>query len=341
MRELRERAGQIVKGVCLILAIVVVCQLAGVVSRWNPFRSVTVPELPVLASATNSPAEGTPKTNHVAATAAKGTNGAANGKTPGLLTSALTNTAGTNPSLSLASSKTNSVTNSVAAATSSAKGTSSVVQAEAAVEGTNGTTNAVAASLLTSAPTNAAATNAATITATNGATNGVAASFLTSAPTNAAMLSTNQVTNLVVSAAAGTNALAASGTNAAAAKLRRHQPGGPPMPGMAGKHGADLPPAVQARIQQITDSELLAPVMHPLPMALLGIAGEVAFLRSANGQTGMVKEGDSLGDLKLLRIGINRVLIEQDGQKQELMIFSGYGGDSLLPTNSTNENNHP
>jgi len=39
--------------------------------------------------------------------------------------------------------------------------------------------------------------------------------------------------------------------------------------------------------------------MHPLPMALLGIAGEVAFLRSANGQTGMVKEGDSLGDLKL------------------------------------------
>jgi hypothetical protein len=155
------------------------------------------------------------------------------------------------------------------------------------------------------------------------------------------MLSTNQVTNLVVSAAAGTNALAASGTNAAAAKLRRHQPGGPPMPGMAGKHGADLPPAVQARIQQITDSELLAPVMHPLPMALLGIAGEVAFLRSANGQTGMVKEGDSLGDLKLLRIGINRVLIEQDGQKQELMIFSGYGGDSLLPTNSTNENNHP
>ena len=70
---------------------------------------------------------------------------------------------------------------------------------------------------------------------------------------------------------------------------------------------------MQARIHQITESEILAPVMRPLPMALLGIAGECAFLRSANGQTGLVKAGDSLDDLKLLRIGINRVLIELDG----------------------------
>jgi len=80
---------------------------------------------------------------------------------------------------------------------------------------------------------------------------------------------------------------------------------------------------------------------NPLPMALMGIAGEFAFLRSASGQTGLVKEGDSLGDMKLLRIGINRVLIELDGQNKELTIFSGYGGDSLLPTNTPNENNHP
>ena len=73
----------------------------------------------------------------------------------------------------------------------------------------------------------------------------------------------------------------------------------------------------------------------------MGIAGDVAFLRSANGQTGMVKEGDSLGDLKLLRIGINRVLVEQGGQKKELTIFSGYGSDSLLPKEIPNENKHP
>jgi len=83
-------------------------------------------------------------------------------------------------------------------------------------------------------------------------------------------------------------------------------------------------------------------VMHPLPMALLGIAGDVVFLRTPSGQTGLVKEGDSLGELKLLKIGINRVLIEQDGQKKELMIFSGYGGESLLSkkTGTPNENNN-
>ena len=122
------------------------------------------------------------------------------------------------------------------------------------------------------------------------------------------------------------------------------------MPGMAGmnfspfgppgKHGPDLPPAVQARISKITDSEILGPVMHPLPMALLGIAGDVAFLRSDSGQTGMEKVGDTLDDIKLLRIGVNRVLIEQSGQKKELTIFSGYGSDSLLQNDSTNENKH-
>ncbi len=84
-------------------------------------------------------------------------------------------------------------------------------------------------------------------------------------------------------------------------------------------------------MDKIVDSEIFAPVMHPLPMGLLGIAGDTAFLRTASGQTGLVKEGDSLGEIKLLRIGINRVLMEQDGQKKELTIFDGYGGDSLLP----------
>jgi hypothetical protein len=105
--------------------------------------------------------------------------------------------------------------------------------------------------------------------------------------------------------------------------------GGPMMGGMMG--GAPpLKPEIQARVDQIVNSEIFAPVMHPLPMGLLGIAGDVAFLRTDSGQTGLVKLGDSLGDLKLLRIGINRVLVEQNGEKKELTIFDGYGGDSLL-----------
>jgi hypothetical protein len=105
--------------------------------------------------------------------------------------------------------------------------------------------------------------------------------------------------------------------------------------GPSGRPGAmtapELPLPVRARVDRITDSEILGQVMRPLPMALLGIAGNVAFLRAANGQTGVVKEGDSLGALKLLQIGTNRVLVEEDGQKKELTIFSGYGGESLLP----------
>ena len=56
-----------------------------------------------------------------------------------------------------------------------------------------------------------------------------------------------------------------------------------------------LPPAIQARIDRITDSEILGPVMHPLPMALLGIAGDSRFCVRRMRQTGLVKEGDSTG----------------------------------------------
>ena len=118
----------------------------------------------------------------------------------------------------------------------------------------------------------------------------------------------------------------------------------PQMAGMAmgpfGRPGAmaapELPLPIRARVYQITDSEILGPVMHPLPMALLGIAGNVAFLRSASGETGLAKEGESVGGLKLIQIGTNRVLVEDDGQKKELTIFSGYGGESLLPKQKEN-----
>ena len=77
--------------------------------------------------------------------------------------------------------------------------------------------------------------------------------------------------------------------------------------------------------------EILGQVIRPLPKALLGIAGNVAFLRAANGQTGLVKEGEEVSGLKLLRIGTNRVLVELEGKKEELTIFDGYGGESLMP----------
>jgi hypothetical protein len=142
--------------------------------------------------------------------------------------------------------------------------------------------------------------------------------------------------SLAVGKTAGSNAVAS------------HAPGGRELPrelamsgmGMNGRSAADskaapLAPEIQARINRIYESEILGAVTRPLPMALLGIAGDSAFLRGPTGQTGLVKEGDQLGGIKLVRIGINRVLVEQDGQKKELTIFSGFGGDSLLPVQET------
>lgn len=106
----------------------------------------------------------------------------------------------------------------------------------------------------------------------------------------------------------------------------------PPPMMMMGMKAPELPPATQARVDRIAQSEILAPFIRPLPMALLGIAGDSAFLRAPTGQSGVIKVGGEVGGIKLVRIGTNRVLIEQDGQQKELTVFSGYGGESLLPT---------
>ena len=105
-------------------------------------------------------------------------------------------------------------------------------------------------------------------------------------------------------------------------------PGGTPLP--------ELPAPAKARVELIYRSELFGPVIQPIPSALLGIAGDSVFLRGTNGQTGAVKEGDSLGGVKVLKIGINRVLVEEGGQQKELTIFSGFGGTSLMPKTPDN-----
>jgi len=101
----------------------------------------------------------------------------------------------------------------------------------------------------------------------------------------------------------------------------------------------NLPPPIQSRVDRIKESEILGPFIRPLPLALLGIADDDAFLRSPDGQTGLIKEGGEIGGIKLLRIGINRVLIEQDGEKKELTLFDGFGSDSLLPKETDNPTN--
>ena len=102
-----------------------------------------------------------------------------------------------------------------------------------------------------------------------------------------------------------------------------------PVPGMPGQ-GPPLPPAVQARLDRIIESEILAPVIHPQPVALMGIIGMDAFLQAPDGQSGLIREGGELGGIKLLKLGINRALIEEAGEKRELTLHSGLGSESLL-----------
>ena len=120
MRELRERAGPVLKIVCLILAALVVYQLAGIFIRWNPFRGVTVPALPSLTASTNSPAGVAQGTNPAASAIVNGTNRT---QLP-----AETNAA---PSVMIAN------TNSVLLPMLSEKGTNSIVHPESAKTGTD------------------------------------------------------------------------------------------------------------------------------------------------------------------------------------------------------------
>lgn len=224
-----------------------------------------------------------------------------------------------------------------ALAAEDAKGTNSVT-AEAAGKGA---TNGAGTKVSSKAGTNVAAAKMTNQTGSKvGAsskseekgTNAVPMAVLANAETNS-MSGTNLVagTNLVsgTNAPAGTNA---ASTNAMAKAKPGKRAGRVVRQGQgAGKKAVELPPIIEARIEKIKESEILAQVDHPAPMGLLGIAGEYAFLRAANGQTGMVKAGDELGGLKLLRIGVNRVLVEDAGEKKELTIFEGYGSETLLP----------
>ena len=138
----------------------------------------------------------------------------------------------------------------------------------------------------------------------------------------------NPLSDLKLSAQSFTNVASTTATNETAQKSTN---GSPRSSRSGASPRSDLPPAVQARVDRIVQSEVLGAVVRPLPMALLGIAGKDAFIRGADGQTGLVREGEEFGTLKVLRIGTNRVLVEHEGQKKELILFSGFGSETLLP----------
>ena len=370
---MRDRSEQILRLVCLALAVLLAVQLAKIALRINPLHGVVIPALPTLASDTNAPAgKGTnalaslgKETNKIAGTNVaamkmakeKGTNAAAQAS-GNVAAGAGKSEASTNLPLRLATtaSETNSPnmkiadTNSVTSASTNQISTNTFTSVDAAIS--NAVADAFAAPVEISTSTNSSPKE------TN--------SFATVETTNLPQESTNFGTNITRMAstknktqrahdASGTNSMVtlSEGTNSSAKSktkgIHSAAPSAMAMGGMnfgpAGMRGGgpapELPPEIKARVIRIYESELFGQVMHPMPMALMGIAGNTAFLRAPSGQTGLVKEGDSLGEIKLLRIGINRVLVEENGEKKELMIFNGYGGESLLTKESDTKNEHP
>jgi hypothetical protein len=309
---MRERAEKALKIICWLLVAVLLFQLVRAIVRNHPFAHVTIPAVPTLSSGTNATPAAAPNgpapsgggTNHPPL----GTNQAP--------ASLVTNLHPTNLVLNLTATNLGA-NHPVIPATNSLGQTNSLAP-----------TNSLPATVITNSM---ASTN--TVAQTNSPLPANSLASTNSLPSPGAAL-TNSDTP-------GTNGAAASSSRKKSSRSgsSRGSLPGSFLPGMGmGQPLPELPPVVRARIDKIVDSELLGPVIRPQPMALLGIAGNVAFLRSASGETGLVKEGDSLGDLKLIRIGINRVLVEQNGQKQELTIFSGMGGESLLTTPDNNSN---
>ena len=163
----------------------------------------------------------------------------------------------------------------------------------------------------------------------------------TAKPTNSVSTQpTNSTTNIVAgqttnsAVRAATNIVSLEATNASSRRTtssssRRSSSSAPGAP--TASKDPNISPAVQARIEKVVQSEILGAIVRPLPMALLGIAGKDAFIRAPNGQTGLAREGEEFGGLKVLRIDINRVLVEHEGQQKELMLFQGFGSETLLP----------
>lgn len=298
---MRDRTEQILRGVCLVLAVLVFCAFIRGGCRAGALIGAKIPPVPTL------------ETNSVAATnllAVKLTN-VPPGKAS--VTNSTKSVVGTN----VAGVKTNSNSETIGTLTNSARLEPSAPSSqpspplgakESAGRSADHDLGQTSSNLLHSAKTNSP--NLVSVRA--GGTN-------------------LPGTNLL---AAGTNSTT---TNTPSKKSRKDMPPemargmmGGGFPGMPGKP-AKLPPEIQARLDKIVESELFAPVPHPQPLMLQGIAGETVFLQTPSGQTGLLKTNEPLDGIKLLRIGINRVLVEQDGEKKELMIFDGYGGESLLP----------
>jgi hypothetical protein len=324
---------KVLKLACWVLGAVLVVQIALLFKHADPLKRLSIPALPTLAAAADAQSGG------------KGTNAVAGGEA---------DKKETNAALSGKTEKAG--TNTPASGDLGKQGTNAAAVKAPGTNGINGT-NAISARMAEKEATNTVTVEEADKNETKSPpsekdskteTNSVVIKKAGKNGTNSVATVEREKTgtNSVETKAegSGTNSSQAqksgkAGTNTVASKEpgKKGKPGG--LRQDAGKAPADLPPRIKTRVEYITQSEILGQIVRPMPMALLGIADKDVFLRAPDGQTGTIKEGDELGGVKLLRVGTNRILIEYEGEKKELTIFSGLGSETLLPkaTEKTNE----
>jgi len=120
-----------------------------------------------------------------------------------------------------------------------------------------------------------------------------------------------------------------------------HSPTDSPAAPPAAENAPPSPP-LPDKLQAVDTSGIFGvPPKTEGPPVLLGIAGRHALLAAPNGKKGLVAEGEAFEGVKLLRIGTNRALVEYKGQTQELLLFSGLGGTTLVPPAKKNEGKDP
>jgi hypothetical protein len=97
-------------------------------------------------------------------------------------------------------------------------------------------------------------------------------------------------------------------------------------------------PRHQAAIEKVNKSGIFGAPPKPRPSELTGIAGDMAFISLPSGETKAMVVGQTEAGLTLLKIGTNRVLVQEDGEEKELTIYSGMGGESLKNTHLSGDN---
>ncbi len=304
-----DRSERLLKIGCLGLAAMLIWQISQALITANPLANLTIPAVPTLPDATNAatanarPPAGLRGTNSPARGLAAA--GATNGATPPASVKGGSNSIAT---IELE----NGNTNGPARRGASRRMSNSVPDQTAALLGTN----AQPAQAMAGLGTNAFVTRIATNQVFNGdpeSDGGRGGDALAAGARGARR-----------DGVAGSR-----GMDAAMMATLGGRRGGPG--GLGGAALPDLPPTARARVERIYLSQLLGPITPPVPASLLGIAGDSAILRGTNGQTGWVKEGDLLGGIKLLKIGVNRVLIDEGGQKKELTIFPASAAKASCP----------